>query len=112
MPLVSSLGLMNAIGFGFSAAITPTIAVAHFSTPFISTYPWSAGFGTKYADPSTLPPSTGRGVSFNSTGTAIAVAHDITPFISAYPWSVGFGTKYANPSTLPTSTGNSVSFSI
>ncbi len=68
------------------------------------------GFGTKYANPATLPASTGRGVSFKSTGDNIAVAHSNTPFITAYPWSSGFGTKYANPSTLPTSTRNCIEF--
>jgi hypothetical protein len=60
------------------------------------------GFGTKYSDPATLPPSTGNGVAFKSTGDNIAVAHRNTPFITVYPWSSGFGTKYANPSELPT----------
>ena len=89
----------------------PAIAVAYNDTPFISTYPWSAGFGTKYANPATLPTSVGRGVSFNPAGTAIAVAHDVSPFISTYPWSAGFGTKYANPATLPTDSGYGVAFS-
>ena len=67
MPLIASLGLLNATGFGLSASgKTSTIDVAHDTTPFISTYPWSAGFGTKYADPSTLPTSTGNGVSFSN----------------------------------------------
>jgi hypothetical protein len=43
------------------------IAVADQSTPFVVTYPWSAsGFGTKYADPSTLPTGAGNGVAFGS----------------------------------------------
>ena len=87
------------------------IAVAHSTTPFISVYPWSAGFGTKYADPGTLPPNTGYGVAFSPSGDTIAVVHGTTPFISVYPWSAGFGTKYANPGTLPASTGRGVAFS-
>ena len=86
------------------------IAVAHFTSPYISVYPWSAGFGTKYANPSTLPTGLGLGVAFNPTDTAIAVAYDVSPFISVYPWSTGFGTKYANPATLPTGTGRNVTF--
>jgi len=95
------------------------IAVAHNTSPFISVYPWNgsgfiingSGFGTKYADPGTLPTGNGTGVAFSPSGADIAVAHSTSPFISVYPWSgSGFGTKYANPGTLPTSTGNGVAF--
>jgi hypothetical protein len=89
------------------------IAVAHNTSPNISAYPWSgSGFGTKYADPATLPTGQGNGVAFSPAGDAIAVAHFTSLFVSAYPWSgSGFGTKYADPATIPTSTGNGVAFS-
>ena len=87
------------------------IAVAHATTLFISVYPWAAGFGTKYANPATLPASHGYGVAFSPDGATLAVAHATTPFVSVYPWSAGFGTKYANPATLPTGTGYGVAFS-
>ena len=77
------------------------IAVAHFGSPNISAYPWSSGFGTKYADPATLPTGRGEQVAFKPQGDAIAVAHSTSPHVTAYPWSSGFGTKYANPATLP-----------
>ena len=88
------------------------IAVAHTGSPHISAYPWSRnGFGTKYADPATLPASTGNDVTFSPSGNAIAVAHSTTPFVSAYAWSgSGFGTKFADPATLPTGTGQDVAF--
>ena len=41
------------------------IAIAHTTTPYISVYPWSSGFGTKYANPATLPTGTGNGVAFS-----------------------------------------------
>ena len=85
------------------------VAVAHNNSPRVSAYPFSAGFGTKYANPATLPASNGNGVAF--TAGSIAVAHNNTPFVSAYPFSAGFGTKYANPATLPDSDGNGVAFS-
>jgi len=89
-----------------------SIALAHSTTPYISVYPWSvSGFGTKYANPATLPTGNGNDINFNQDGTALAIAHDTSPFISVYPWSVsGFGTKYANPATLPTGNGSGVSF--
>jgi len=101
--------ILGIIASSFRAALAQFIAIAHTTTPFISTYPFSAGFGTKYANPATLPVGTGNGVAFNPAGTNIAIAHATTPFISAYPWSAGFGTKYANPATLP-DYGNGVAF--
>jgi hypothetical protein len=88
------------------------IAVSHFTTPFITAYPWSGnGFSTKFSDPGTLPANTGNGVAFTPAGDAIAVAHDTTPFITAYPWSgSGFGTKFSNPGTLPAGNGRGVAF--
>jgi hypothetical protein len=85
------------------------VAVAFVSSPFIYAYPWASGYGTRYANPSTLPSFTGASVTFNSVGTAIAVGSQ-TP-IGVYPWSSGFGAKYANPATLPTTTANGVAFS-
>jgi hypothetical protein len=86
--------------------------VAHGTTPFVSAYPWSvSGFGTKFADPTTLPAGAGRGVAFSPLSDAIAVSHSTTPFVTAYPWSTsGFGTKYTNPATLPTGQGYGVAF--
>ena len=94
-----------------SVILTETIAVTHFDSPYISVYPWSSGFGTKYADPATLPAGNSYGgVAFSPSGNDIAVGHDTTPFISVYPWSAGFGTKYADPATLPTGTGVGVAW--
>jgi hypothetical protein len=100
------LGILNSQAAG--GALTVDIAVAHISSPYISTYAFSAGFGTKYANPANLPTSTGRGVAFS--GSDIAVAHSDSPYISTYPWSAGFGTKYANPAALPASHGLGVAF--
>jgi hypothetical protein len=48
------------------AARAQEIAVAHSTTPFVSAYPWSgSGFGTKFANPGTLPAGDGNGVAFN-----------------------------------------------
>jgi sugar lactone lactonase YvrE len=93
-------------------ASTYYIAVAHVGSPRISAYPWSAsGFGTKYADPTTLPTGQGNGVAFSPDGAAIALANSSSPYISAYPWSAsGFGTKYADPTTLPPDAGKGVAF--
>ena len=50
----------------FAGAKPQYIAVAHDTTPFVSAYPWSgSGFGTKFANPGTLPTDNGFGVAFN-----------------------------------------------
>ena len=54
-------GLRAAAGGGGGS----DIAVAHDTSPYISVYPWSSGFGTKYANPATLPTGNGYGVAFN-----------------------------------------------
>ena len=91
-----------------------SIAVAHSTTPFVTAYPWSgSGFGTKFANPVTLPPNFCNSVAFSPAGDAIAVAHGTSPFVSAYLWSgAGFGTKFADPVTLPTGTGNGIAFNL
>jgi hypothetical protein len=89
------------------------VAIGHQITPFISVYPWvdTVGFGTKFANPATLPPAQVNGAVFSSDASTLFLAHASTPFVSAYPWSSsGFGTKYANPATLPSGNGNSVAF--
>ena len=46
--------------------VSSAIAISHTSAPYISTYPWGeSGFGTKFANPSTLPAGTALGVTFN-----------------------------------------------
>jgi hypothetical protein len=101
----------KAIG-GTAAAKKQFIAVAHYTSPYITAYPWSSsGFGTKFTNPATLPTGSGNAVAFSGDGTAIAVAHVNSPYITAYPWSSsGFGTKFTNPTTLPTGDGYGVAF--
>jgi hypothetical protein len=86
------------------------------TTPFVYVYPWTrsstGGFGTRYANPSTLPTGSVEHTDWNPTRTTLACSHFTSPYFSFYQWSTsGFGTKYANPSTLPTGTGRSVAFS-
>jgi hypothetical protein len=69
-------------------------------SPRISAYPWSAGFGTKYADPATQPGTTGRTVDFDDAGIYIGVGA-LSTNVYVYPWAAGFGTVYANPASLP-----------
>jgi WD40 repeat protein len=98
-----AVGAANPRSVAFSAA-GDAVAIAHSITPFVTVYPWSgSGFGTKFANPATLPVSTGFGVVFSPAGDAIAVLNGGSPAITVYAWSgAGFGSKYTNPGTLPT----------
>jgi peptidoglycan/xylan/chitin deacetylase (PgdA/CDA1 family) len=85
-------------------------AVAHVGSPYITIYKRSGDTFTKLSNPTDLPTSTGRAVSFDPTGTYLAVAHDGSPYITIYKRSGDTFTKLSNPSSLPTGNGYGVSF--
>jgi hypothetical protein len=89
------------------------VALGDSGTPFINVYAWNngTGWGTRFANPATLPTGATNNIKFSPSGNDLAVAHATTPRISVYPWSgSGFGTKYANPATVPTGTATKVAF--
>jgi hypothetical protein len=103
----------NSIAYG--TAFTPNgaqIGFATQSTPFVHTYPWSSsGFGTKYANPATLPLGTNAlSVTFSPDNATIGVG-TTQPDLAFYPWAPGFGTRYANPATMPPDQVTTVRFS-
>ena len=75
-------------------AATSYVAFAQVNVVPVIAYPWSNGFGTKYADPASYA-SYGYGVSFTSAGDKIAVSSSSSPYVAAYPWSNGFGSRYS-----------------
>jgi hypothetical protein len=87
---------------GSTVPPSTAIAIAHAASPYVTAYKWdnATGFGTKYADPATLPNSTAWAVTFSPDNTSIAIGHDFGPHFSAYHWNnaTGFGTRYANAS--------------
>lgn len=107
-------GANSAYGVTFS----PTgadIAVTSNASPFIYVYPWSdsTGFGTKYADPATLPIFYATSVAFSPNNANVAVSTTQSPYQAVYPWTsgTGFGAKYSDPSTALPGNCSSVSFS-
>ena len=69
------------------------LAVAHYSSPYITIYDTTTTPYTKLSNPTTLPASTGCGCAFNHDGTRLAVAHYSSPYITAY--GVVYGTPLA-----------------
>lgn len=99
------------VDVGFNP-ITNDVAIGHTVSPYITTYPvTSGGFGTKYADPSSLPVGTTDSLKFSSTGALLGAGSATSPYITVWDWSSGFGTKYSNPATLPTAATNSMDWS-
>jgi hypothetical protein len=75
------------------------LAVSHDTSPNISTYPWSpSGFGTKYADPASLPNTGTRGVNFSRQGNYLGFTRFIGGAVgSFYNWSsAGFGSAISS----------------
>jgi hypothetical protein len=108
--------------FGFidssKLKLIQSIAVASATSPRITAYPWTdtLGFGTKFANPASLPNSDGTDAKFNSTSTLLGVSHEASGqsnWSSIYPWSnvTGFGTKYTAP-TYPQNINGTASLAI
>jgi hypothetical protein len=106
----SALPAGNARGCTFSPDGT-YLAVAHYTTPFITIYKRSGDTFTKLANPSALPANAATGFAFSPDGNYLAVAHEVTPFITIYKRSGDTFTKLSNPSALPASTANGCAFS-
>lgn len=107
-----------------SAPLPPKYFVlsVHATTPFMTAWEWDkdTGWGAKIAQPASLIPSTGLGLTTNATqqtGTTshladvVFVAHGSSPYCTAYHFSrAGWGAKIANPATLINTTSYGVSF--
>lgn len=111
MPLISSLGVMNAINFGLASSATSVkkqaLAMFTGAWPYITAYPVNSknGYSAKYADPATVPTGTAMNGCFSKDNSVIASALYVPPYVIAYPFTIasGFGTKYANPSDASSS---------
>ena len=100
MPLNS--GRSATLG-GVGGFLSTAIAIAHGTTPFVSAYPFNLGFGTKYANPATLPGDTGKDVAFSTGSTEIGMATSYVGSdgkrMSVYNWAGGFGSKLTGIAT-------------
>ena len=77
------------------------LAVAHATTPFISTYDWVTDAWVKRTNPAILPTGTGTGCALSPDGTVLVVSHENAPYFSVYDWTTGAWVKRANPTSLP-----------
>ena len=105
----------NAQGQGGYSAVSNSLtplapqyyASSMTQSPYVNAWSWSnsTGFGSKYANPSTLPATgtgNGRSLAFRVNNSAIAVGPNFSGAsgIEAYLFSgAGFGTKYSDPAS-------------
>jgi hypothetical protein len=81
--------------------IAPNKTAVTLMTP-ISTYAWSNGFGSKFANPTFSYGGGIQSITFSPNSDTIAVTSDGAPYIKMIPFSgSGYGTQYSNPTTLP-----------
>jgi len=111
---VGTSGINSITSVGFNT-IDTLIAVGGYTTGFASliyVYNWSnsTGYGSKYANPSSLPGDAPRSIVFNNSNNAIFIGRDNANGLEAYAWSGGFGTKYASPASNPTGDVKQVSW--
>ena len=109
MPLISSLGVMNAINFGLASS-TPIsqkfLAVAYNSSPYMAAYKLSGDtISSRYANPTTVTVGGAQCLDINKSNLAIVYGYAGDPTIAAYNFSskLGFGAKYSSTSGI---TGN------
>ena len=60
------------------------LAIAHFTSPFVTIYKRSGDTFTKLANPADLPAGNGNGASFSSDGVYLGIAHATSPFVTIY----------------------------
>lgn len=75
------------------------IGYAYTSSPYVEAWKFDlgSGFGTKYADPSSLPGVSCRQLKFSNTGRYVGVGVSSGTTVFAYDWTYesGFGTRYS-----------------
>lgn len=83
----------------FNSALTVFYAGGS-STPYVHAWafnPSTLTYGTKFADPASLPSSDGYAMTMNSANNVVFYGERLSPFAEAWAWdnTTGFGTKYA-----------------
>jgi hypothetical protein len=68
------------------------------SSPYIFAHAWSAGWGSKYANPATLPSNFVDSLAFSPAGNSVIISVAGNN-IQGWSWSNGWGAKYADPIT-------------
>jgi WD40 repeat protein len=97
-------------GTGWCVSWHPTqkyLLCGHATSPFVSILPTTnAAFGTKLADPASLPAAQPLGARFSPMGDFYASVCNTSPYLEAWGFTseaaTPIGAKSANPAVLPT----------
>jgi len=55
-------------GQAWPVAFGESVAVAHYTSPYVTAYPWSgSGFGTKFSNPGTLPAGNASSIAYSNS---------------------------------------------
>lgn len=115
LTVTNSAGSDSLVKSNYVGANAQVVAIASTASPRVLVYPWSdtTGFGTKFANPATLPTGNGASVAFSPSDATLAVGLGSPRDLNCYAWSntTGFGTKFADPPGKPGSIGSSLAFS-
>lgn len=86
------------------SATGKTVFTSGTDSPYLEAYAFNqiTGFGSKFSNPSTLPPGPSYTVAVSKTNDLVAVSSTTSPYVAVYPWndSTGFGVKYSDPAAV------------
>ncbi len=82
-----------------------SLAVAHATTPYMTSYSFVSDVFNKRPNPANLPPGDGVTCSFSHDGTYFALGCAVTPFYSIYKRSGESYAKLTNPPETPSNVG-------
>jgi hypothetical protein len=113
MPLISSLGFMNALGFGFTGGAK--LQCVLFTAPYnIKAVKYVTGsFGTQLSNSFSTGPNV-KHVTTNRTGDYVSATEgSVSNNLRVCAWSKtsGFGTVFSSPTTMPTGNAYGSAFS-
>jgi hypothetical protein len=77
------------------------LAVAHDTSPYVTSYAYTGIVFNKRPNPGTLPTGTGNGTCVSADGKYMAIAHATSPYITIYKRKADGWEKLADPATLP-----------
>src|SRR5574343_124762 len=91
-PFKTSAQDANPAGVGRGAALSADgqyLAVAHDTSPYLTTYKWSA-VNSRYEETAAQdanPAGVGWGAALSADGQYLAVGHNTSPYLTTYKWS-------------------------
>lgn len=104
MPLISSLGFLNAIGFGFGVNRKPqALFVGSSTSPTITCYKWNGSLGTTYSIPAYSDQVSN--IQANYQGTMVGFSFIAVSGVTVQKWASGIAGTVGNKTVSTNSAG-------